>query len=104
MFVVTVNAAVSELTSIFARTTTGRPSCRSNGPAFAGLTIDKPNGAPSYGPVIYTLPPVTLNGSLPKPTLTIVSPINDSGPHVPAFASVSPHSFTPERIPDTPGG
>ena len=51
VFVVIVRAAVSGFTSIFALTTTGRPSCRSNGPAFAGFTIDRPNGAPLYGPV-----------------------------------------------------
>ncbi len=47
--VVTVNAAVIGFTSIFARTTT---LPRSNGPAFAGFTIDRPNGAPLYGPVM----------------------------------------------------
>ena len=79
MFVVTVNAAVMGLTSIFARTTTGRPSSRSNGPAFAGFTIDSPNGAPSIGPVRYDLAAGDLNGSSPSPTLTIVSPISLSG-------------------------
>src|SRR3984957_5606552 len=47
--VVIVNAAVSGSTSIFARTITFP---RSNGPAFAGFTIDRPNGAPLYGPVM----------------------------------------------------
>ena len=42
---------------------------------------------------MYTLPPVTLNGSPPRPTLTVVSPIRLSGPHVPALACGSPHSF-----------
>jgi hypothetical protein len=51
-----MNAIVGS-TSIFARTTTWP---RSNGPAFAGLTIDNPYGAPAYGPVIYTLPPLTV--------------------------------------------
>ena len=50
--VVIVSAAVCGSTSIFARTTTGLPSWRSNGPAFAGLTIERPNGAPWYGPVM----------------------------------------------------
>ena len=58
LLVVTVSAAVLGLTSIFARTTTQSHagswlgldvSCsRSNGPAFTGLTIDRPNGAPWY--------------------------------------------------------
>ena len=42
--VVIVNAAVVGSTSIFARTITFP---RSNGPAFAGFTIDRPYGAPS---------------------------------------------------------
>src|SRR5665213_4489494 len=53
---------------------------------------------------MYTLPPLTLNGLPPRPTLTVVSPIRLSGPHVPAFASASPHSFTPESRPLSPGG
>ena len=63
-----------------------------------------PNGAPAYFSVRSTLPPVTLNGSLPRPTLTIVSPIPDSGPEVPAFAWASGHSGTPLSIPETRGG
>ena len=100
----TVSCVVTGFTSILARTTTGLPSCNTNGPAFAGFTIDSPNGAPSYGPVIYTLPPVTVNGSSPKPTLTVVSPIKLSAPHVPASACASPHSFTPGKSPESPGG
>ena len=61
-----VNAAVCGSTSIFARTTTGGLPAASNGPAFAGFTIDRPNGAPRHAcSVRYTLPPVTVNGSLP---------------------------------------
>ena len=47
--VVIVSAAVAGSTSIFARTTTQSHAVffsRSNGPAFAGFTIDSPNGAP----------------------------------------------------------
>jgi hypothetical protein len=77
---VIVRAAVAGFTSILALTIT----CpRLYGPATAGFTIDKPNGAPSYGPVMYTLPPLTVNGSLPTPTDTVVSPIRLFGPHVP---------------------
>src|SRR5271155_2279070 len=102
--VVPVIAAVSGLISLFARTTTGLPSCRSNGPALAGFTMLRPNGAPAYFSVRYTFPPVTVNGSPPTPTLTTVSPINDSAPHEPAFAWASPHNGTPFSIPETPGG
>src|ERR1700729_3976708 len=45
--VVTVTWAVEGFISIFALVTTGAPCCRINGPAFAGVTIDRPNGAPS---------------------------------------------------------
>ena len=45
--VVTVTAAVVGLISIFALVTTGAPSLRTNGPALVGVTIDRPNGAPS---------------------------------------------------------
>jgi len=45
--VVMLTAAVVGLISIFALVTTGAPSSRTNGPAFAGVTIDRPNGAPS---------------------------------------------------------
>ncbi len=61
-FVVTVSSAVTGLISILALTTTQSHggswaglavSCsRSNGPAFTGSTIERPNGAPSYGPVM----------------------------------------------------
>ena len=51
---VIVSAAVIGSTSIFARRRIARGvACsRSNGPAFAGFTIDRPNGAPLYGPVM----------------------------------------------------
>ncbi len=51
--VVTVNAVVYGSTLIIARTTTFP---RLNGPAWVGTTIDRPNGAPLYGPVRYTCP------------------------------------------------
>src|SRR5580700_12063409 len=53
---------------------------------------------------MYTRPPLTLYGVEPTPTLTIVSPIKLSGLQVPSSACGSPHSFTPESRPDTPGG
>ena len=40
----------------------------------------------------------------PSPTQTVVSPIRLSGPQVPASACGSPHSATPESIPEKPGG
>src|ERR1700733_2042103 len=98
--VLIVSAAVVGFTSIFALTIT----CpRLNGPATAGLTIDRPYGAhsgvpgvqgplPLYGPVTYTFPPVTLYGFPPRPTLTIVSPIKLSAPHAPSLACGSPHN------------
>ena len=46
--VVTVICAVCGSTSILARVTIVP---RLNGPAITGVTIDRPNGAPSYGPV-----------------------------------------------------
>ncbi len=52
---VTVNAAVSGLTLIAERTTTvPLPVVPASvyGPAFAGTTIDRPYGAPLYGPVM----------------------------------------------------
>ena len=45
---VIVTSAVCGSTSIFERTTT---LPRLNGPATAGVTTSRPNGAPSYGPV-----------------------------------------------------
>ena len=45
--VVTVTWAVVGLIWIFALVMTGAPCWRTNGPAFAGVTIDRPNGAPS---------------------------------------------------------
>jgi hypothetical protein len=44
-----VRVVVIGSTSIFARTITFP---RLNGPAFAGFTIDNPNGAPLHGPVM----------------------------------------------------
>src|ERR1039458_5291869 len=53
---------------------------------------------------MYTLPPVTRNGSAPGPVSTRTSPISLSGPQVPAFACGSSHSLTFESIPNRPGG
>src|SRR5450759_5360463 len=56
---VIVSAEVIGSTSIFALTSTqshGVPCSRSYGPAFAGLTIDRPKGAPPYGCLLYTSP------------------------------------------------
>ena len=73
LLLVIVSAAVLGLTSIFARTTRqSHAGClaavcsRSNGPAFAGFTIDRPNGAQNlWGPpgrVPTVQAPVPLNG------------------------------------------
>src|ERR1700722_1898913 len=51
-----------------------------------------------------TSPPVTVYGSPPTPTPTIVCPIRLSGPHVPRSACASPHSFTEDNVPSSPGG
>src|ERR1700749_1472971 len=51
-----------------------------------------------------TCPPVTVNGSPPRPTLTIVWPIRLSGPQVPCDACGSSQSFTEESMPSSPGG
>ena len=80
-------------------------SCsRSNGPALTGFTIDRPNGAPSYFSVRYTLPPMTETGCEPTPAATVVSPIALSGPQVPSLACASGQSLTPESRPARPGG
>jgi hypothetical protein len=97
------NSPVTWSISSFARITIGLPSCRSNGPTQAGLTIERPNGAPPYVSVRYTFPPVIVSGSAPSPTLRVVSPTSLSGPQVPAFACASGQSFTPARIPERPG-
>ena len=71
---VTVNAEVSGLTLIAERfTTVPLPVVPASvyGPAFAGTTIDRPYGAPLYGPVMNTFPPVTRNGSAPGPVSTV---------------------------------
>ena len=68
-------------------------------PAFAGFTIDNPNGAPSYGPVKIHLAARDGVGIVPRPTLTVVSPIRLSGPHVPASACASAHNGIPDEGP-----
>src|ERR1022692_109174 len=99
--VVIVNSAVNGSTSIFALTTT---LPRLNGPATAGVTIDNPYGAPSYGPVRNTSLPVTLYGSPPKPTLTVAWPTRLSAPQDPASAAASSHGFSEDTRPKRPGG
>ncbi len=49
----TVSCAVCGFTFTVARTTSQShgPVPRSNGPAFSETSIERPNGAPSYGPV-----------------------------------------------------
>src|ERR1700728_1587422 len=47
---------------------------------------------------------MTVYGSPPTPTETVVSPIRLLGPHSPRLACGSGHSSTFERIPDSPGG
>src|SRR5665213_1203897 len=68
----TVNAAVCGSMAMLARTTTFP---KWNGPAFAGTTIERPNGWPLYGPVRYTRPSVIANGSSPGTTTANVVPI-----------------------------
>src|SRR5437660_1756636 len=96
---VTTTCAVSDLTSRRARATTG---LRLNGPATGCTTIDRPYGAPSYGPVRYTLP-LKLYGE-PEPAATTAVPIWLAGVHVPALACASGHSFTLGMVPTRPGG
>ncbi len=88
---VIVNEDVSGFTLIAERfTTVPFPVVPASvyGPAFAGTTIESPYGAPLYGPVMYTFPPLTRNGSAPGPVSTVVSPIWLAGPHVPASPAV----------------
>src|SRR4051794_9328571 len=87
-------------TRMAARTTT---SPRSNGPATARTAIDRPKGAPLYGPVRYTGPEIA-NGADPAPEATVEKPILLSSPHEPAAACSSAHSGTLARIPSRPGG
>src|ERR1700733_13925295 len=53
---------------------------------------------------MYTLPPVTVYGWPPTPTLTVVSPIRLSGPHVPALACASSQGVTLDSVASRPGG
>ena len=76
---------------------------RSNGPATARIAIDRPNGAPLYGPVRYTGPD-SANGCGPAPDLTLDVPIREASGHVPFAASLSPHSGTLDSTPSMPGG
>src|ERR1051325_1417407 len=94
----------STLTLALTTTQSHGPEPMSYGPAFAGTAIDKPNGAPRYGPVMNTWPVGTVNGSVPKPALTVVCPIRLSGPHVPRLACGSGHCFTDAKSPINPGG
>src|SRR6202041_1219718 len=94
------------LTVIAERTTTVP---RLNGPASAGTTTDRPNGAPLYGPVRNTgscaLPACgTYTGSGPGPALTTTCPIWLAAGQVPWLACGSGHSCTWESIPSSPGG
>src|SRR5882724_1762383 len=82
-----------------ARATTGP---RLNGPPTACTTIDSPYGAPSNGPVRYTLP-LNVNGA-PEPAVTATVPIWLAEVQVPAFASASLHGVTVEMAPTSPGG
>ena len=59
-----VTDAFSGLMNSFERTVTVP---RLNGPATAGETISKPNGAPPYGPVMNTFPPLSTYGSRAEP-------------------------------------
>ena len=103
--VVIVNCAVCGSTSIFARTIC---VCSLNGPAMIGTTIDRPYGAPSYGPgqVDRGRRAARLGdlraGTGPGRPSTTVCPICEAAGHVPAFACGSPHSGTLEIIPEQP--
>ena len=50
------------------------------------------------------MPPLTVNGSPPTPTETVVSPIRLFGPHVPSLACGSGHSSMLDSTPERPGG
>ncbi len=77
-----LSSAVLRSTKIAARTTTVP---RFNGPATAGTTIESPNGAPLYGPVMYTRPG-SVNGFDPAPAAVVTEPIFESSPQLPAAA------------------
>src|ERR1700684_3527207 len=77
---------------------------KSNGPATVGITTDRPNGAPAYGPVMNTLPPVSVKGSLPSPAVAVACPIRLSAPQVPCAACGSGPSFREESSAARPGG
>src|SRR5690242_8496591 len=94
--VVTTRSAVVGSTWIAALTTTVP---RLYGPVTAGTTTDKPNGSPPYGPVRYTLPPVTYSGLGPGPAATVVSPIWLAAEQVPCAACGSPHNGTSFKEP-----
>ena len=77
---------------------------RMKGPASAGVTIERPNGWPAYGPVRKTLPPETVSGEEPGPTVTDDVPICELAGQAPALACGSRHLATPLRTPSSPGG
>src|SRR5829696_3679124 len=98
---ITLSCAVRLSRWIAARTTTVP---RSNGPATARVTTDRPNGAPLKGPVKYTLPSVMKNGFGPVPAPTVALPINEPSPHEPAFAADSAHCSAFLIRPNRPSG
>src|SRR5262249_23920640 len=77
---------------------------RSNGPATAGETISNPNGSPPEGPVMNTFPPVSVNGSLPKPATAVASPIWLCGGHPSLLACAAEHNATLDNNAALPGG
>ncbi len=76
---------------------------RLNGPATAGTTIERPYGAPPYGPV-RNAAPVNEYGSLPAPAAIVTVAILLAAGHAPRAASGSPHSGTEGIAPSRPGG
>ena len=75
---------------------------RSNGPAAAWIGIDRPYGAPPYGPVRKT-GPVNGYGS-PAPTFAVAVPIWLADVQAPACACGSPHNVTDGIAPTSPAG
>src|ERR1700733_5735713 len=91
----TVTCVVLGLIDKAARTTT---LPKSNGPASAGVTITKLNGAPSYGPAKYTWP-ATYSGA-PEPVPTCTTPTSEPAGHDGCASSNAPylHDCAPEPL------
>src|SRR4030088_3328344 len=99
--VVTVIWAVWGSTSIFARVMIVP---RLNGPAITGVTIDRPNGAPLYGPVKKIGASGSpgwgiTNGYEPGPEVTTAWPMCEAAEHAPCAACGSGQRGTLEIMP-----